>query len=85
MTFSVVWTADAENDLAAVWLAAADRAAVTAAAHAIERDLRLDPLAVGESRESSVKRVVFAEPLGIAFSVIVDDRTVYVTAVWSIK
>jgi hypothetical protein len=82
--FSVVWTPDAENDLAAVWLAAANRAAVTATAHAVERDLQDDPLTVGESRESSVERVVFAEPLGIAFNVVVDDRTVYVTAVWSI-
>ena len=48
--FSIVWTPDAENDLAAVWLAAADRAAVTEAARDVELDLQRDPLAIGESR-----------------------------------
>ncbi len=82
--FNVVWTPVAEQQLAAAWLAAVDRSAVTTAAQAADRDLGRDPMAVGESRESDDQRIMFVKPLSINFSVVVDDRTVYVTAVWSI-
>jgi hypothetical protein len=81
MNYTVIWTPSAEQDLAAAWLAAANRPAVTVAAHAIEQDLRRTPLTVGESRESSISRVAVSPPLSVTFDVIVDDRTVFVRAV----
>jgi hypothetical protein len=39
MSYTVTWTPSAESDLAAVWLAAPDREAVTLAAHQIEQRL----------------------------------------------
>jgi hypothetical protein len=82
--FTVLWTPVAERQLTAILLAATDSATVLKAARSLDRKLRRDPLGTGESRASSVERIVLAEPLGIAFDVIVDDRTVCVTAVWSI-
>jgi hypothetical protein len=81
MNYTVVWTPSAEQDLAAAWLAAATRSAVTASAHAIEQDLQRTPLTVGESRESSISRIAVAAPLSITFDIIVDDKTVFVRAV----
>jgi hypothetical protein len=82
MHFTVVLTPPAEAHLAAAWLAASDRTAVTEAAHRIEQNLARDPLNAGESRESSVNRVGFEAPLGFTFDIVVDDATVYVTAIW---
>ena len=65
MNYTVVWQPLPEQQLADNWVAAADRAAVTAAAHAIEQALRLDPTAVGESR-AGVTRVMIHRPL-VAF------------------
>ena len=39
MSYEVIWTTDAEQDLAAEWLAAPDRTAVTAAVDRIDREL----------------------------------------------
>lgn len=72
---------DAEQDLAAVWLAAPDRAAVTAASHEMERRLGTDPLAFGESRGSGVSRVAAVPPLVVWFEVVEDDERVIVHAV----
>jgi plasmid stabilization system protein ParE len=82
MIFTVLWTPDAEQELAAVWLSAEDRNAVTSAAHGIDALLRVDPQTRGESRQHEV-RVLFAPPLGVDFEVVEGDRTVYVLAVWS--
>lgn len=81
MIFTVLWTSDAEQELAAIWLNAADRSAVTSAAHSIDALLRVDPQTRGESRQEEV-RVLFAPPLGVDFEVVEGDRIVYVLAVW---
>lgn len=85
MNFTVILTPPAEGHLAAAWLAARDQTAVTVAAHRIEQKLARDPLTAGESRESTVNRVDFEDPLGFTFDVVVDDATVYVTAIWLIS
>jgi hypothetical protein len=84
MNYSVQFDALAEQDLAAIWTASADRTAVTAAATWIEHALRRDPLRMGESRSSSVHRVVFHLPLGVEYEVIEDDKLVLVHAVFAI-
>lgn len=85
MKFTVVLTPAAEQHLAAAWLGSSDRPAVTAAAHKLEQKLAPNPLTVGESRASSVNRVDSVLPLGFTFDVVVDDATVYVTAIWLIS
>ena len=85
MNYTVIWGRIAETHLAAVWLAAPDQAAVTAAAHRLERRLTRDPLRCGEARESSVHRVDFEFPLGAEFEVIEDDKKVIVQGIWLVR
>jgi hypothetical protein len=82
VNYTVYWVAVAEQELAAAWLASADRNAVSAAAHRLEKLLEADPLHTGESRQSSVQRVAFTTPLAIEFEIIVDDQKVRVLGVW---
>jgi hypothetical protein len=70
--------------LIALWTASADQALVTLVVHQIEMRLRLNPLRTGESRDSSVSRLVLASPVGLWFEVIEDDQKVLVISVWSI-
>ncbi|HVK11391.1 MAG TPA: hypothetical protein VM597_21660 [Gemmataceae bacterium] len=78
MKYQVVWDRLAEEELAAIWLAASDRNAVTRASEWLERRLAVNPLDLGESRRSSVERIGFYPPLGIEFEVIEDDLRVVV-------
>jgi hypothetical protein len=80
MNYTVVWLPSAEQDLAALWINAPDRAAVAAAADAIEVALRRDPLGQGESR-AGVARIMFLEPLAVCYDVYEADRRVLVWAV----
>lgn len=82
MRYDVRWGLRAEQLLAAVWLAAADRQAVTRAATWFDDQLARSPLELGESRASSVHRLAFYAPLGIEFEVIEDDKRVVVQAVF---
>ena len=82
MTYTVLWTPEAENDLATIWIESEDRKAVATAANAIDTLLREQPQSQGESRYDSV-RVMFAAPLGIDFEVVEEDRAIYVLTVWS--
>ena len=49
--FTVVWTPDAEAELANIWMNAGDPAAVSAAADTIDAELANNPLGIGESGE----------------------------------
>jgi hypothetical protein len=49
MIHTVLWKRHAEEELAEIWSAASDRAAVTKAADDIDQLLRERPLAIGES------------------------------------
>jgi hypothetical protein len=70
--------------LAVVWLAAADRKAVTAAAGRLDAVLATDPLQFGESQDSTVNRIGYERPLGIEYEVVEDDRKVIVQAVFAV-
>jgi hypothetical protein len=78
MTYTVTWDPDAEQELAALWLAAPDRAALTATVGWIERLLARDPLHAGAARTSSVHRAVVAGGLAVEFEIIEDDKRVLV-------
>jgi len=82
MNYSVFWVPDAEQNLAASWLASPNRSAIARAAHRIDERLRIDPLHTGESRSSSVHRITFEPPLGAEYEVIEDDKKVRVLGVW---
>jgi hypothetical protein len=84
VNYTVTWTQEAEDGLAAAWLAAADRPAVTAASHRLDTALKQDARNLGESRISSIVRIAIGLPLGIEFEIIEDDKKVRVLRVWSI-
>jgi hypothetical protein len=81
--FSVLFQRAARDELAQLWLSAGQslRAAITAASAELERQLRTQPHAVGESREG-LRRIGFIWPLAFLFSVSDDDRTVVVLHIW---
>jgi len=79
--YTVVWAPGAEQDLAAIWASAADRAEIARAANSLDRQLSLDPGDVGESRPDG-KRIGYSLPLGIHFRVREADRLVRVLTVW---
>ena len=81
MKWTVIWKTDAEGDLAKLWMDAADRAGVTAAANRIDLLLRKDPLNTGESRAED-DRIYYEHPLAILFTVDELDRKVFVERVW---
>jgi hypothetical protein len=80
MKYTVVWRAKAFDQLADVWLRAAERDKVTSAIHRIEQQLSRSPLDSGESREGN-ERVVFDPPLVVKFEVVADDRKVRILLV----
>jgi hypothetical protein len=84
MKWTVVWTKDAEDELAALWIAALDQGTLTAAADVIEAHLRRNPYANSESRVERA-RVMIESPLAVAYDLSDDDCMVTVWAVWRIS
>jgi hypothetical protein len=72
----------AEQELADVWLAASDRAAVTRAAHQIDQELRTDSHTRGELHAGD-RRILYIEPLGVLFEISLDDRIARILQVWA--
>lgn len=77
MKFTVVWLPSAERELAALWLAAEDRADVAAAADQIDAALASDPLSFGESRGGET-RIALVAPRGAFYDVDEPNRLVTV-------
>jgi hypothetical protein len=77
----VVWMQGAQQDLAAIWMAATDRNAVTRASHQIDLALATSPNTVGDSVFDTVREYTCL-PLGIEFEVIDADMRVFVLTVW---
>jgi plasmid stabilization system protein ParE len=80
MRYTVVWLQDALDDLTWLWLAADDRAAVTAATARVDSILSSSATSVGEPVTEGLLRLV-APPLTIFFCVRHDDRIVEVVRV----
>lgn len=85
MNYTVDWLKEALDQLAAVWVAASDRDAVSSASHELEQVIGRRPLGFGEARASSVVRVAYHPPLGIEFEIIEDDKRVRVLRVWAVR
>jgi hypothetical protein len=81
--FRVEWVEAAVEELAAIWLRVDSdkRRDVTTAANAIDVALRSDPIRESESRDDE-RRVLFAPPLGVSFSVDSQRRVVRVGQLW---
>lgn len=84
MKYTVVYLPSAEQQLADLWLKAANPSAVSLAADKIDRLLRDDPLSVGESRVSTL-RILVEEPISVVYDVHKEDLVVKVWAVWQWK
>ena len=81
MRYQVHWASDAEEELASIWIRAEDRDLITRTAASIDRILGGNPENAGESR-SDDRRIFLHPPLGVTFSVSVQDRIVLVLNVW---
>ena len=81
MRFTVIWKPQAERTLLELWLESFHRDALTRAAEEIESLVRERPESVGESRDLG-RRWLFVEPLGVDYSVSLNDRVVEIINVW---
>lgn len=82
MKYSVACTPAADGELAAIWIAAQDREAVTIAAREIDRVLADAPLTHGESRGEDL-RIIFVTPLGARYLVRSEDLRVVIVQFWT--
>lgn len=78
--YTVVWHPDAQDELAELWMAAADRIAIAAAADLIDLELSEDAGNKGLHVAEGL-RAFYVAPLRILFAVREDDRLVEVLRV----
>lgn len=83
MTYLVIWIPEALQELAAIWLVASDRNAVTTATHEIDLVLELFPNSAGKTVFATVREYA-RSPLVVEFEVDDVNRRVYVISVWGI-
>jgi hypothetical protein len=84
VNYAVVWLPAAENELAAIWVASADRNAVTRAAAELDRRLAENGPEEGDSRPNNM-RITFARPLAVLFRVDATARSVSVGRAWEFR
>jgi hypothetical protein len=82
MKWTVIYRPDAADELAAIWINAADRQAIADAANSIDRQLGGNPLSAGESRDGD-SRVLWESPLVVFFDVNQQDCSVIVWGIYS--
>lgn len=80
MRFTVVWSLIALDQLAELWLNAADRNAVTIAQYLTDQFLLIDPDTQGVPFFGD--RLLVVPPLRVLFSINVMDMQVVVEQVW---
>jgi hypothetical protein len=77
----VAWSVAAQQQLAAIWMAASNRNTVTAASHAIDLALASSPHTAGVLVFDTVYEYT-QQPLSVEYEVIDADMRVFVLAVW---
>jgi hypothetical protein len=80
MRYTVLWSPDATDDLAKLWMTSSRPAYIASACDLLDKELARSADTLGESREGN-RRVVFCAPLLIDFELNEDDRKAYVIAV----
>jgi hypothetical protein len=75
--YRVRWERRALDELARLWMQAnaVQRQSITAASHALDQRLGVDPHREGESR-SNGRRITFVPPLAVDFRIEADGQTV---------
>lgn len=80
MTYTVVWTENAQSDLLRLWLESTNRALITRAADAIDPTLRIDPVLRGETYSAST-RLLTIPPLLVLYRIVEEDRMVRILSI----
>ena len=78
--YIVTWVESAQEELAQIWIDASDRQAVTAATHAIDRELVEDAATKGSELREGLRELT-VPPLRVLFLVREEDRLVEVSKV----
>ena len=86
MKFHIEWLQSALDELNVIWLEATSqqRKAITAASHAVDKRLPINPDEQGESRPKG-RRIAFFPPLGVTFRVDAQNAVVVVIHVWCFR
>lgn len=79
--YELVWTEDAQQRLAAVWLASDNRNGVTRATDEIDNTLERFPASAGECLFDTVRELE-EPPLSVEFEVLEEEKKVVVMNVW---
>ncbi|HEV3143931.1 MAG TPA: hypothetical protein VGZ47_08620 [Gemmataceae bacterium] len=79
MRFTVVWSKAAQDRLAEIWIAAANRRTITLAADQIDRLLAVSPLSIGT--DFGDDRILSINPLSVVYTVSAPDCLVSVQLV----
>jgi hypothetical protein len=74
--FVVRWSRRALDAVTEMWMAQSgdERTAITQATATVDRLLQLNPAEQGESRSDASRRVLFAPPLVVTFSIAEEQR-----------
>jgi hypothetical protein len=78
--YIVTWIESAQEELAQIWIDAPDRQAVTAATHAIDKELVEDAATKGSELREGLRELT-VPPLRVLFLVREEDRLVEVSKV----
>ncbi len=78
--FTVVWTNEAIEQLAEIWLDAADREKIVSVAESVDLELAVDPYWKSLEMSEGIRALVLP-PLRILFSVSAEDRLVEVARI----
>jgi hypothetical protein len=81
MRWTVIYRSPAQDELASIWLNAANPQEVARTADEIDRLLANNPMHVGESRERNT-RIIVERPLTVLYDVFTGDALVEVFAVY---
>jgi plasmid stabilization system protein ParE len=81
--YTVTWSPEAEQELAAIWVAATNRNQASQASREIDRRLRASPLGEGELHQG-IQRLLVQPPLAVVYQVLQDDCKVEVLTVWAL-
>lgn len=80
MNYQVLWRKRAEDQLASMWLRAADKELLRDCSESVDRILGRDPLAQGEARHGNA-RLWFYRPLCVLYQIDDPSKTVRVAAI----